>query len=96
MSARAWTYAREEWDPPKRWLPYRGGDEHGRRTIVLPIPFGGYAVVAYRTCHCRDCVVTRLQTYYSERSDDCLPAWIFDWAAETRHRRRSIRPRGEA
>jgi hypothetical protein len=59
---RFWTYSRESWTPKHRWLPYRGSDEYGRLTIVLPIPFNGYLVVAYRTCHCSDCDLAREQT----------------------------------
>ena len=60
--SRLWTYSRDIWDPPYRWVPYRGSDEYGRLTIVLPIPLGGYLVWAYRTCHCDFCNDSRAQT----------------------------------
>lgn len=60
--SRFWTYTRESWMPEYRWRPYQGADEYGRRTLVLPIPFGGYLVVAYWTCHCFDCTEMREQT----------------------------------
>lgn len=64
---RFWTYSREGWSPDHRWRPYRGGDEWGRNTVVLPIPFGGYLVIAYRTCKCLDCDEMREQTATLER-----------------------------
>lgn len=66
MSDRTWTYSRETWCPPHRWLPYFGGDEYGRRTIVLPIPFGGYLVWAFWTCSCAFCDEVRAQTEEAE------------------------------
>lgn len=58
--SRFWTYKRESWTPRHRWLPYKGGDEWCRYTLVLPIPFGGYLVTALWTCRNRSC-------------DSCLP-----------------------
>lgn len=55
MPRRFWKYSRESWEPLFRWFPYFGGDEWGRKTIVLPIPFSGYLVFAYRSCHCEEC-----------------------------------------
>lgn len=45
---RIWRYGYRDWQP--RWwnylLPYFGGDEYGRRTIVQHVPPFGFAVVA--------------------------------------------------
>lgn len=84
MSSRLWTYSRDEWQPEHRWLLYWGGDEYGRKTIVLPIPFAGYLVWAYRTCHCRWCVVARLQTWRWDRGyfDESWPEWLMEWMEE--------------
>ena len=43
---RFWTYPRYDYEPPRRWLPSIGGDEHDQWTIVLPIPFAGWLVIA--------------------------------------------------
>lgn len=43
---RAWIYPRNEWLPRRRWLPGLGGDEHDQLTVVLPIPFGGWLILA--------------------------------------------------
>jgi hypothetical protein len=43
-------------------MPYFASDEYGRRTIVLPVPFSGYVVIAFWTCHCVDCEGAREQT----------------------------------
>lgn len=65
-SSRVWTYSKDSWDPSwyeKIGFPYRGGDEWGRRTIVIGLWFIGYVVWAYRTCWCQDCHTVREQTY---------------------------------
>lgn len=48
--SRFWTFKRSEWDPPHRWMPFIGGEEWCRWTLVLPIPFGGYLVTALWAC----------------------------------------------
>ena len=66
-------YTRQEWDPSwwhKCGIPYRGGDEWGRRTVVVGFGFLGYLVWAYRTCWCRDCHDVRGQTYRAEGHRD--------------------------
>jgi thiol-disulfide isomerase/thioredoxin len=63
---RFWTYPRSEWDPEwwhKAGVPYFGGDEWGRRTIVVGFWFVGYLVWAWRTCWCPECHEMREQTY---------------------------------
>lgn len=64
---RFWTQTPKEWDPSpwwRRWgVPFWGGDEWGRRTVVVGFGFLGYLVWAYRTCWCRDCHDVRGQTY---------------------------------
>ncbi|MBM0235932.1 hypothetical protein JNW88_00320 [Micromonospora sp. ATA32] len=63
---RIWTYRRDTWDPAwhhKLGVPYRGGDEWGRRTVVVGLWFVGYVVWAWRTCWCRECHEVREQTY---------------------------------
>ena len=47
---RIWTYSREQWKPDHRWVPVFASDENGHLTVVLPVPFGGYVVIAYRKC----------------------------------------------
>lgn len=63
--ARFWTYPRRTWQPEgrNRWgWPYRGGDEWGRRTVVVGFWFVGCLVWAYWTCHCPDCREAREET----------------------------------
>lgn len=64
MSRRVWRYSYRDWQP--RWwyylLPYRGGDELGRRTLVFHVPLFGFVVVAYWMCRCGDCDEVRRQT----------------------------------
>lgn len=61
---RFWWYSYADWDP--HWIRYLipeiGGDEWGRNTLVVHVPFCGFLVWAYRTCYCDDCVETREQT----------------------------------
>lgn len=59
LTDRVWLYARGTWAGR---LPSLGGDEYGRRTLVLPIPFGPVLVIAYRTCRCAECDEVREQT----------------------------------
>lgn len=63
--SRVWTYSRQAWTPGgwERWgWPYRGGDEWGRRTVVVGLWFVGYLVVAYWTCRCEDCDEARRES----------------------------------
>jgi hypothetical protein len=64
VPGRFWWYRYRNWTP--RWwewaLPGRGGDEFGRRTLIIHVPFKGFLVWAYRTCHCADCVEARTLT----------------------------------
>lgn len=52
---RYWFYGKDEWEPDHRWRPERGGDEWCRHTIVLPVPFKGYIVIALWECRDKDC-----------------------------------------
>lgn len=58
MKKLFWFYSAQTWDG--RGFS-RGGDEHGRNTVVLGTPLGA-VVVAYRTCRCEDCDLMRQQT----------------------------------
>lgn len=63
---RFWIYSKRSWDP--RWwhklgVPYLGGDEWGRRTVVIGLWFLGYVVWAWRTCHCPECDEMREQSF---------------------------------
>lgn len=63
---RFWTYAKDKWDPEwwhKIGLPYFGGDEWGRRTIVIGLAGIGYVCMALWTCWCQECHFGRSQTY---------------------------------
>ena len=65
-SRRVWTYRKDQWDPAwyhKLGVPFLGGDEWGRRTIVVGLWFTGALVWAWRTCWCQDCHEVREQTY---------------------------------
>lgn len=68
---RFWRYPYSQWSP--RWwnwvLPKQGGDEYGRRTWVVHVPFVGFVVWAYRTCSCPDCDLARAQTAQWEREE---------------------------
>lgn len=63
---RFWFYKKENWEPALRhqfgW-PYLGGDEWGRRTIVIGTRWTGAIVIALWTCWCTECHVGRAQTY---------------------------------
>ena len=68
---RLWRYRYGHWQP-EWWfylLPYRGGDEYGRRTWVIPAHPFGWLVWAWRTCYCEDCVTVRAQTAMWEREE---------------------------
>ena len=59
---RLWRYKYGSWLP--EWYRYifpdfRGNDEYGRRTMVIHVPFVGFLVWAYWTCHCEDCEAVR-------------------------------------
>lgn len=59
---RFWFYRYGSWTP--RWYYYlipdfSGGDEYVRKTVVVHVPFVGFLVWAYRTCHCEDCELLR-------------------------------------
>ncbi len=51
-AGRFWRYERGQWSG--RGV-YRGGDEYGRRTLVLRLPGERALVFAYRTCRCDEC-----------------------------------------
>jgi hypothetical protein len=66
QSRRVWIYRRNEWSPPwyqRFGFPFRGGDEWGRRTVVVGFWRVGYVCWAWRTCWCQDCHSAREQTY---------------------------------
>lgn len=61
MKGRVWRWSYEQWRP-SWWfyfLPYRGADEYGRRTLVIPVHPFGFVVWAYRTCWCPLCTEDR-------------------------------------
>lgn len=63
VDGRFWRYPLDgSWEPRFRWLPTLGSDEFGRRTIVVPVPFVGWLVCAYRICPCPECAEIRNQT----------------------------------
>lgn len=57
MPKRIWFYRHGGWLP--QWQQYLvpgfGGDEYGRKTIVIHIPMIGFLVWAYKNCYCEDC-----------------------------------------
>lgn len=61
-------YGRRLWREPlggwlaPRWSVRWTGDEFGRRTLAVPVPFIGWVVWAYRRCGCVDCQETRRLT----------------------------------
>ena len=66
---RFWHYGYRGWRP-SWWnyvIPFRGGDEWGRLTLVIPIHPFGFLVWAYWTCHCETCVEFREWTAARER-----------------------------
>lgn len=66
-----WWYHDTNWTGWKHFfLPWMGGDEFGRRTVVLPIHPFGWAIVALWTCYCEDCTEVREQTARWEREND--------------------------
>ena len=48
---RFWLYSADHWEPDHPLLPYLGGDEYGRRTIVQRITPSRYLVVAFGRRH---------------------------------------------
>jgi len=68
---RIWYHGYNSWQP--NWyfylLPYRGGDEYGRRTLTIPIHPAGFFTIAYWTCKCEECDAMRAQTERWERGD---------------------------
>lgn len=80
VSGRFWTYSKKEWDPKlpyKLGVPFRGGDEWGRRTLVVGLWFIGYVVWAWRTCWCQECHEVREHSYRM--------AYASRWEAELRN-----------
>lgn len=69
---RFWRYRYSSWQP--RWwnylLPYPGGDEWGRLTLVFHVPPIGFIVWAYKTCHCDVCVESREWTANNPYQED--------------------------
>lgn len=65
MRDRYWWYPKGQWSGR---LPSLGGDEWGRRTLVLPLYFKTL-VVALWTCWCDDCCLVRRQTAQWEKED---------------------------
>lgn len=61
---RIWRYRYGDWSPAwwRYLIPYIGGDEWGRRTVVIHTPPIGFLVIAYWTCRCSDCDDIRAQT----------------------------------
>lgn len=55
MAKRLWRYKAED---SSKWL-YRGGDEYGRNTIAVRLPWVGTLVFAYWTCYCPTCAHSR-------------------------------------
>ena len=49
---RVWTSGPGELDG---WLPWIGGDEFQRKTLVVGTPLTGHVVVALWRCRCDDC-----------------------------------------
>jgi hypothetical protein len=71
MFTRIWRYRYGTWTTP--WYYYLipqldTTDEYGRRTAVIHVPFVGFVVVAYHTCHCEDCESLRDEGYW--RTED--------------------------
>lgn len=75
---RLWWYTKESRqrlpDDPPDWrssrLPWFAGDEYGRKTLVLPIPFSGEVVWAFWTWTDEDCDESRRQTWEMEQDDN--------------------------
>ena len=76
---RWWYYnrasRRDPDDPTWRspWWPSFSGDEYGRKTIVLPIPFHGEWVFAFWTWKGEEDDASRLQTYTCEQEERLRP-----------------------
>ena len=71
--SRVWRYRYGTWRTP--WYRYLipqvdTTDEYGRRTIVVHVPFVGFVVWAYKTCHCEDCEQLRSEGYWREELND--------------------------
>lgn len=80
---RVWWYPRGEWLPSwyeKIGFPYLGGDEWGRRTVVVGLWFVGYVVWAWRTCWCHECHEVRAQTYRFLADDEFTTIFTEDVA----------------
>lgn len=78
QSSRFWTYSRDSWDSAwyqKLGVPYRGGDEWGRRTLVVGLWFVGYLVWAWSTCWCQDCHEVREETYRLLTEEEVREGW---------------------
>lgn len=69
--SRIWRYSYRDTSMGWRhfWFPWKGTDEWGRRTVVIPIHPFGWVVVVWKTCYCIDCSQVRLQTEQWEADD---------------------------
>lgn len=66
---------------PRWWnqwgIPWTGDDEFGRRTFCWGFWFTGYAIVAWKTCQCEDCVDSRTYEQLKEQwGDDFADDWL--------------------
>lgn len=65
MGRRFWGYSYRGWQPTfwQYVLPwFGGGDEYGRKVVVIPVHPFGFLCFAYWTCRCPDCNWTRVWT----------------------------------
>lgn len=91
MTGRVWHYGYRRWRPV--WwqyiLPARGGDEYGRRTLVIPVHPFGFLVWAYWTCWCPDCIDMRIAT--AQREEEEREIAMAEWEDRERQRREDDR-----
>ena len=64
---RFWSYSEDNWQPKYPLLPYFGGDEYGRRTVVLWVGPRRWVVWAFWACTDDFCSAIREQTYREEQ-----------------------------
>jgi hypothetical protein len=85
---RVWTYEKNSWEPKHWWnalgVPERCQDDYGRLTWVWGFWFIGYVVIAYKTCHCEDCVDQRLWHHLKEQHDEEFADEVIEYRIRVR------------
>lgn len=68
---RVWFYRPDSYEDMPVLYTGKGGDEFGRRTVIVTVRRVGSIIFAYRTCYCVDCAAARVQHETFEYENAC-------------------------